>query len=153
MSIKGKREAKFWQYFNNIHIYLNKGEAIFKAAVITLSWIGGVYLSKTCEKITDEIAVAFYLFSLALIMEFLIPLLNSKRIVKRILPFVLCGINFILFFCTSAVLLNRPFKNIGCGFFEWLAIISLVIIWVDVATMCLIGPNQTDHIENQLKNI
>ena len=153
MNTEEKSKLGFWCNFNKIHIYKSKTEATFKAAIITISWIGGVKLQQAPSNITQGIGVAFYLFALALIMEFLIPLIKAKGFINRIFPFILSSINFVLFFWTSAVLLNNPFNNIGYEHLKWSTIISLIVIWIDVVTMYLITPNESDYLENNLKNI
>lgn len=153
MNTEEKRQSKFWQSFNSIHIYDSRSEATFKAVIITLSWIGGVKLQEAPGVVTREIGAAFYLFSLALIMEFFMPLFHAKTFIKRFFPFFLSALNLVLFFWTSAILLDKPFTNIGYNYLKWSTIISLIIIWVDVATMCLIRPSGSDNIENTLKNI
>jgi hypothetical protein len=153
MNTERKSKWNFWHDFNKIHIYESKAEATFKAVIITISWIGGVKLQQTPSKITREIGVAFYLFALALIMEFIIPLLQANGFIKRILPFALSSINFLLFFWTSAVLLDNPFNNIGYEYFKWGTIVSLIVIWFDVVTMYLITPGESSFLENNLKNI
>lgn len=143
----------FWQTLHKIHIYDNSAEAVFKAVVITISWIGGVHFTCAPEQITQSIGGAFYLFALALIMEYLIPLIKGKSIWARILPLALCLINFVLFFWTSAILLNRPFEGIEYRCLRNLTIASLILIWSDVIVMLLIKPDLKNALESNLKNI
>ena len=139
----------FWQTLHKIHIYDNSGEAIFKAAVITISWIGGVHFAQEAQ----SIAVAFYLFALALIMEYLIPLIKAKSIWSRILPFILCGINFVLVFFAFALVLNKPLEWIENRCLRNLTIASLILIWSDVIVMLLIKPDSKNDLESNLKEI
>lgn len=148
----------FWQTLHKIHIYKDSREAVFKATMITISWIGGIHFACATEKDAQSIGVAFYLFSLALIMEYLIPLLKGKTIWNRILPFVLCGINFVLVFFAFALLLNSPFEGIEDRYLRDLTIASLIFIWSDVIVMLLIKPDSKKSdlkksLENNLKNI
>lgn len=145
--------SKFWKHFQSIHIYNTKAEALFKSFIITLSWIGGVRLTETPNTITREIGATFYLFALALIMEYLLKLLNSDNIVPKILPFSLCILNIFTVLCTSAVFFDKPFDKIQYEHLYCIALISLGIIWFDVTTMLLIEPSKKEHIENNLKNI
>ena len=143
----------FWKCLQSAHIYNTKAEAIFKAIIITISWIGGVRLTEKPETITREIGATFYLFALALVMEYLIKLITSNNIIPKILPFCLCSINILVFLWTSAIFLDKPFTSITFEHMHWITVVSLGIIWFDVITMILIEPSKIEHIENNLKNI
>lgn len=146
-------ESKFWKHFQSAHIYNTKAEAFFKSVIITLSWIGGVRLTETPDTITREIGATFYLFALALIMEYLLKLLNSNKFIPKILPFCLCASNILTVLWTSAIFFDKPFSKIRYEHLHWIALISLGIIWFDVITMVLIEPSKKEHIENNLKNM
>ena len=65
------------------HLYSSKGEAIFKTVLITISWLGGIHMSAEPASITSEIASSFYLFSMALIMEYIIKWVTQKDIYSK----------------------------------------------------------------------
>lgn len=146
-------KGKFWSNFQSIHIYNTKAESIFKSVIITISWIGGVYLSEEPEMITKEIGAMFYLFALALIMEYLLKLITSKKIIPKVIPFCLCASNTLTVLWTSAIFFGKPFPYIQYCHLYWISIISLGIIWFDVITMILIEPSEEAKIENTLINI
>lgn len=155
MNAKGSidQTKKFWIWFNHIHLYKTKAEAIFKAVIITVSWIGGVHLTKQPETISREIGVAFYLFSLSLIMEYVIGLLTAKKIISKLFPFLICVLNILVFFGSTAILVEKPFDFVGYDVLLWGTIISLIIIWIDALTMIIIEPTTEEYIENNLKDI
>lgn len=153
MKNKFSKEHSFWERFNNIHLYPTKAEALFKAAIITISWIGGVHYTVPPEQLTNEIGAAFYLFSLALIMEYVVRLATVKKFMSKLFPFLIVTFGVIVFMLSSAVLLDRPFDAITYEFLGLYATIPQFIIWFDVVTMILIEPvsKKTKPIENTLK--
>ena len=141
----------FWRGFHKIHLYPTRAEAVFKAMLITVSWIGGVRLSVPPELLSREIGISYYLFALALIMEYAISLFTQKGIVSKILPFLLCAANALTFFWTTGILVDRPFVSIEYRHFQITVIFSLFLIWFDAITMLLITP--VKKRENELKEI
>ena len=143
----------FWQKFNSIHLYATKGEAFAKAMIITISWIGGVFLNEAPEKLTKSIGVAFYLFALSMIMEYVISLIKPKGFIPKIFPFLICLLNVLVFFEGVALLFDKTFKFFTYDFMFWGTIVSIFIVWLDVWVMILIEPTDDNLTEHNLKQI
>lgn len=140
---KIKKYVLDWIYvfliqFYNIHLYKTKGEAFFKAAIITISWIGGVHLVSSPNSITNEIGASLYLFSLALIMEYIMQLVTVKTFVPKVFPGLIVLCSTVLFMVSSAVIFDRPFETVSFDDMNLLAIIPQGIIWFDVISMIMI---------------
>lgn len=148
---KDNKIKKFWRWINHIHLYTTKAETVFKAVIITISWIGGVHLLDQTN--THSIGSAFYLFSISLIMEYMVGLIVAKKFIARILPFLICILSVIVFFGATAILLNKPFESIKYEHFKTLTNIPLYIIWFDSAIMLLINPTKNENIENNLSEL
>lgn len=137
----------FWSAVYSLHLYPTKAEALFKAFLITISWVGGILYAD--PRNTN----AFFLFSLAMIMEYAVKLITEQNIFPKILPVILIAINAGVFF----VMLARLFKgDIGCPSpcFLGVTAASIVLIWVDTIAMLLIEhPNRSRHIESRLRNM
>lgn len=145
--VKIERAYTFWNNFYALHLYPSKGEAFSKAALITVSFVGGVYAANPL------VASCFLLFSLSIVMEYCIKLITSKEIIPKILPFILIILNLIVFFFSSADLFksatsvsHQPLKNI-------ILFVTLGIIWLDSFAMLLFErPDIPNPIESNLKD-
>lgn len=151
MSSNDSKAKKFWNWINKIHLYRTKAEAVFKAIIITISWVGGVHFSNLTDM--EAIGTSFYLFSLSLIMEYIVGLLTAKRAISRIFPFVICFSSVLAFIWSTAILLGNPFVNINNEHLQQAINVSLYVIWFDTIIMVLINPTKNENIENNLNNI
>lgn len=148
------KEHSFWTKFNNIHLYPTKAEALLKTALITISWIGGIPPSSNISTVNTEIASAFYLFSLALIMEYIVKLVTEKNFLPKLFPFIIVGFNIVIFLLSTSVLLDKPINYITYNLIWFGTVIPLIFIWFDAITMILIEAPNTEAIpiEDTLKN-
>lgn len=145
---------KLYHIINDMHLYTSKGEALFKASIITISWVGGVNFSSIPEPIPHNIGSAFYLFSLALIMEYIIQLITTKKIWNRLFVFAIIFCSIALLILSSSIMLDKPLKIVSNDSLANLSIIPQACIWLDVITMLLIEPPVTKNtpIESTLKD-
>lgn len=144
---------KFYSYYSklyNCHLYSSKGEAILKTLLITISWLGGIHLSKEPLVITREIASSFYLFSMALIMEYIMKWVTQKDIYSKVFPFLIVMPSILVLFLTSAELFERSFSWACYNLLFWSTVIPQFIIWFDMLTMVLIEPPRKKNIEDTL---
>ena len=144
---------KLYRYYSkiyNCHLYSTKGEAVFKTVLITISWLGGIHMSKEPVAITSDIASSFYLFSMALIMEYIIKWVTQKDIYSKVFPFLIVLPSILVLFLTSAELFRRPFSWTGYNLLFWSTVIPQFIIWFDMLTMVLIEPPRKKNIEDTL---
>ena len=150
-----KKEHTFRTKFNNIHLYQTKAEALLKALLITISWIGGIPHPSASNIFTTEIASAFYLFSLALIMEYIVKLVTVKKFLPKLFPFIIVGLSIIILILSTSILLDKPFNKVTHDFLWFGTIIPQIFIWFDTITMILIEVPSTDTIpiEDRLKDI
>ena len=120
-----------WKFIYNMHLYDSKGEALFKAFLITISWVGGVNMVTLPDKITVSIAASLFLFSAALIMEYAVRLVVTEKIATRILPFVIVGVSGICVIATFGMLVDKPLK-MGLVDVYNMTIFPQWVIWFDV---------------------
>ncbi|MFG6335588.1 MAG: hypothetical protein K1W20_09025, partial [Lachnospiraceae bacterium] len=100
-------------------------------------------------------ATGVYLFSLALIMEYLVPLVLYKKKVKKILPFIIVAISIIVALSAFSIVVQHPIKNLALEILKNGTIIPQVIIWIDVIFQLWIESPQTGVVKlgTQLKDI
>lgn len=126
---------------NTFHLYTTKSEALFKAAIIAISWSGGVWKQDT--------PLAYYLFSISIIMEYAIQLVKAKKIIPKLLPIVLIISNLVvLVLSTNQILYNSDTYD----FQYWIELITIIIIGADAIITLLIEP-PGDKIEASLKAV
>lgn len=130
----------FWYYLYKSHLYTTKAEALFKAFILSISWVGGFWSDKT--------ATAYYLFSIAIIMEYVVQLVTAEKLTPKILPIVLIISNIIVAVTSTGQLLNQETET-AC--FQYIIEIStMAIIWIDTITILLIEKPKECQIEDSL---
>lgn len=146
--------TKFWKFLYDMHLYEKKGEGFFKAFIITFSWVGGVHLKSLPNEITTPLATSFFLFSIAIIMEYTVRFVTTKEIAKKILPLFILGISFWVSLVAFGELTNHPFSVAVDTLYKGL-IVPQFIIWFDVIIHVMIekpgGKNKL--IETTLKDM
>lgn len=140
-----------WNALYQMHLYNTKTETFFKASFITVSWIGGG-LART-DLSCDENAISYYLFSIALIMEYAVSLFLKKKFISKIPLFIIVVLNLLVFFFTTSVIVNQPISYINGDWIFWFVFVSMLIIWFDMLTILLFEPYHQKPIEEQLKEI
>lgn len=136
-----KKEGHSWGgYIYSAHLYNSKAEALFKAVAISVSWVGGFWNAAS--------TTAYYLFSMAIIMEYAVQVVTTKKIVPKILPFLLIMSNLAVFLASTGQLLNAK-----SGIFEFqygIEIFTMVIIWIDTMLTVLVEPPAEGKVETSL---
>lgn len=146
---KGK---KIWEFISDMHLYDTRMEALFKVAVIVVSWYGGVQMAKQPDETFAPVAASLFLFSLSLIMEYAVRLVVKKKIATRILPFLIFALSL---YCAAVAFGKMTENSAGPNLTKLYGIagIPLILICVDVAVYVLLGDNKTVPIETKLKDI
>lgn len=154
---KYRAGGKFWNTLEEIHFYKSKAEGLFKGIAITLSWCGGVNISSLSEKTTLDsvIAVGFFLFSIALIMEYAVQLVTVEKFLNKIVPGLMVLPSVVVLLVSGGELFNRPVTFISLEATYKLTIFPQIIIWIDILTQIFIEKpkgNRTS-IEEKLQQI
>lgn len=124
-----------------LHLYTSKGEALFKAAILGVSWGGGVYLQKT--------VAAYYFFSISIIMEYAIQLIKAKEFFPKLLPLILVVSNIIVFIFSSSKLANHESSP---GTFQYyIELITIIIVGADALITLIIEPPEECKIEANIR--
>lgn len=139
-SNKKYMKHSFWYYIYELHLYSSKGEALFKAIALAVSWGGGVWHQDT--------AAAYYLFSIAIIMEYVVQLIKAKRFVPKVLPIILIISNtIVLVFATGQVIQQ---ESMTFPFQFYVEVVTIILIGFDAMIMLLIEPPDECKIETNL---
>ncbi|MCM1235693.1 MAG: hypothetical protein NC489_36830 [Ruminococcus flavefaciens] len=139
-SNKENTKHSFWYYIYELHLYTSKGEALFKAIALAVSWGGGVWKQDT--------AAAYYLFSIAIIMEYAVQLIRANRFMPKVLPMILIVSNaLVLAFSTGQVIQQEtevfPFQF-------YVEIVTIALVGLDALITLLIEPPDECRIETKL---
>ena len=143
---------KMWEFIYGLHLYDSKAEGIFKAFIITISWIGGVHMSIVPDEATIPIASSLFLFAISLVMEYTVRLVIVDKIIPRILPLVIVAISVVCAFVSFAELVGRPF-GIELDCIYNMTIVPQIVIWFDVLVHLMINKTNSDGIEKNLKKV
>lgn len=145
--------GKFWDTLDEIHFYKSKGEGLFKGIAITLSWCGGVNISNFSEKTAPNnvIAASFFLFSIALIMEYVVQLVTVDNFLKKIVPGLMVLPSVIVLLVSGGELLNRPITFISLEVAYKTTIFPQIIIWIDILTQIFIEQPKRNKISLEEK--
>lgn len=130
----------FWYYLYKSHLYTSKGEALFKAFILSISWVGGFW--------SNISATAYYLFSIAIIMEYAVQLITAEKFVPKILPFVLIMCNAIVALTSTGQLFNHATETFPFQYI--IEIVTMAIIWIDTITILMIEKPEECQIEDSL---
>ena len=152
-----KRLFVIWCVLNELHLYDNKIEAFIKAFIFTISWVLGVCASHSDDmELTAGMGIAYFLFALSLIAEYIFKLVSVKKFFPKVLPSVISALSVLVAVWSSALSQGKPFHSIGFQNLWWGVVIPIVIIWFDTASLIFIEPpphNMEDYTENNLKSI
>lgn len=92
---------------------------------------------------------AYYLFSIAIIMEYTVQLVRAKELEPKLLPFLLLGMNFIILFIATGQLLFRKTETFAVQFV--LVVLTMVIIVIDTAATLMIEKPDDFNPEHRIK--
>ena len=137
---KRKSSHSFWYYLYRSHLYQSKGEALFKAFILSLSWVGGFW--------RDTSVTAYYLFSIAIIMEYAVQLITAKKFTPKILPFILIFSNALVALASSGQLFNGATETFRFQYIVEVA--TMVIVWIDAISTLMIEKPEECKIEDSL---
>lgn len=70
-----------------VHLYPNKVEYLIKLAIWMVSWIAGI---SVLTKETGGVGSAYFIYSLSLLMEFLLKIKEKNSILSRVLHTLFC---------------------------------------------------------------
>lgn len=148
----GKIKTWLWHLIDDSHLYKNKGEALFKSIVIGASW-GGALLFNNNPDMNTEVCAAFYFFSLSIIMEYAVALVNAKKFVKKILPLFLVLTNCFVFIVSLILICGKTINGITYDTLFEITKYPIIIIIIDMILTLIIEPPEDTYTENNLKNL
>lgn len=125
---------KFYTVLGELHVYKSKPEGIFKALAILISWGGGVNIPNFSAetKLDSVIAASFFLYAIAIIMEYIVQLVSEKRFVKKVIPLLMICPSILVFLVSICMLLQRPLNIVPMKLTYWCTIVPWMIILTDV---------------------
>lgn len=147
--------SKARKKIQKIYLYDNMLEGLFKACIITLSWFVGVSGLYRCIINTDmsskhSFTAGVFIFSLAIIMEYVLGLNNSENDWRKKLFLIsIIGISVVIFLSASDEMLNSTYRE-QCLYAYYIGTIILqFIIWINICLHIIFGNNK-EPIENSL---
>lgn len=151
----GDKKSKFWQFIHNIHFYKSKGEGLFKTIAIVISWCGGVnilHFSSTTI-LDNNIAASFFLFSTALMMEYVVQLIYEKQFIKKIVPLLMVIPSILVFIVSCSALLQRPLEVVPLKVTYACTYFPVIVIGIDVFLQLTVENTEIQNLETGLKDI
>ena len=128
---------KMHNFIDSTHLYETKPETWFKFWGFAISWFGGFYWLAPHIDAT-QYGVAFFIYSIALFMEFFMKLTSSTKFPAKIYP-------FLIILCGTAILLDSisQWNQQGRGFLQIdmlnaIAFIPVIILFVDTFSITMI---------------
>ena len=129
----------------DVHLYHNKLESMIKTVIWVISWVGGIL---TINDSNIGTASAYFLFSLALLMEFAEKIKRKKERVAIIFHAVFCIINatlLIMAFCVFVL------DSVRIDIMFRLSIFLVIYIVVDCILVWIIPENLPKPTESNDK--
>ena len=133
---------KLHNFIDASHLYETKPESWFKFLGLAAAWFGGFFWLESSTDIT-KYSLAFFVYSIALFMEYFLKLTSQTRTPGKIYPLfvVLCG-TFI--FLDSIA----QWRKQGMGFLpinalNVFALSPIVIVFLDTFSITMIERNES----------
>ena len=128
---------KIHQFIDSSHIYESKLETWLKFLGLAAAWFGGFFWLAPSINIT-QYSVAFFVYSIALFMEYLEKLLSPTKFAAKLYP-------LIIILCGSFIFLDSimQWKNQGMGFLtismvNYFALVPILILFIDTLSITMI---------------
>lgn len=131
--------------FKELHLYNGKIEYLIKLLIWVLCWIGGVYVMK--DK-TEGVGSAYFIFSLALLMEFAPKIAGKKENVARILHSLFCFMISAILVMSALILFNKnneTYHNIM--YILSIIVMGYLIIDCSILWICMDEENNANQEE------
>ena len=142
---------KVHRFIDGSHIYKTKPETWLKFLGLAISWFGGFFWLAPTINIT-QYSVAFFIYSIALFMEYFSKLISTKMFSAKFYP-------LLIILCGTALLLDSisQWKNQGIGvlsitFLNVIALSPVVILFIDALCITMVEKSAvaTYNVENNL---
>lgn len=122
--------------------YSDKTETLFKDAVWFLSWLGGIYTTRSIDD-TQFVRSSYFLYSLALLMEFAPRIKRKKHLFSRVHHLLFCAPILFILLKAAGLLFGHETNDqryILCMYI--LSIITIVFLALDLIISWLCPSNQ-----------
>ena len=142
------------KFIDASHIYETKAETWFKFMCLAASFFGGLYGLTATHGLAHQYSIAFFIFSIALFMEYILKLISASRAATKAFPLIiiLCGI---WLFADSIA----HWSTDGDGILEFtqlkvVAFIPVLVLFVDTLSITIWEKHvsQTKKPETRVKN-
>ena len=123
----------FGQILSDMHLYKGKIEYLIKLIIWLLSWTIGIIVARYQG---NNIGSAYFIFSLALLMEFSSQIIDKKEYISRILHTIFCimMVLVIVFSILSILLTDHKIYDCILYVLSWCImvymILDCIILWV-----------------------
>ncbi len=140
---------KIISIFSEMHLYSGKMEYIIKLLVWIICWIGGIYVVKD---LNVGVGSAYFIFSLALLMEFTPRIHGKNELVTRILLSLFCFAIGSILVISAIILFTAEYnENLHTTMFI-ISICVMAYMLLDCFILCVSKEDNISDIENSSEN-
>ena len=134
------------------HLYKTKLESWLKFLCLGVAWFGGLFWLKSPEDIT-QYSVAFFVYAIALFMEYIDKLTSSTENPNKIYPLLIIVCGTLIFFDSIAQWRTQAEGFLSTDCLYKLAFVPIVVLFLDTISITMIEKNKSAVPENNLKKI
>lgn len=148
---------------SEIHLYNGKLEYFIKLIIWAVCWIGGVGILRNS---TDGVGSAYFIFSLALLMEFAPRIQEKKELASKIAHSVFCFASGTMLILATLMLLSAEYNNQSHNIMYAISLIIMVYMLIDCIILWIskesddiptkpnsIGQNSNNQIQKFNQNL
>lgn len=155
MIIGTEKWNSFYKILDELHFYSLKAEGLFKIILLAVSCAGCIVIPSGEKGFDCQTAIVnLYLFSVALIMEFVVKLVVADSFISKIVPMLIVVPSIIAFIFSATKLLGKQLPFVTYEMAVICVVIPLVVIWIDVWIQILIEkPKKKSRICEILRDL
>lgn len=119
-----------------VHLYVNKNEALIKVIIWIISWIGGILVLLGTED-KEAIGSAYFIYSLSLLMEFVPKIYKKERFWNKFRHTIFCFAISIVFVFSTAIILGVSLSSVFYTVIFRLTVCVVVYMVIDTFILWL----------------
>jgi len=146
------------KFIDAIHVYESKLETWLKFMCLAVSFFGGLYGLASASGNTQQYGIAFFIYSIALFMEYLLKLTSPTEAAPKIFPLVIILCGMVLFVDSVAYWSNNGKGAFGVDHLQLIAVFPVLVLFIDAMLITLVekhkpSASQSNKPESCLRNL
>jgi len=124
------------KFIDSSHIYGTKIETWLKFLGLGISFFGGLYAAQV--EYDAPYSVAFFIYSVALFMEYFSKLLNATKFSLKMYPLLIVVCGAFIFFDAVTQWNNKGVGFLGGDILMWISSMPVLILFIDTLSITMI---------------